>query len=680
MRYRIMAWGMLLVGALWGASITNKPILNLPGTENKFDTEGTIKKLVEVKRIPILQKQQEIQNLKIENQIIQDFVSYLRELDNKSKKLYSFESPFGDKLATSSDEFSVSALAQRKAQKDSYQVKVIQIAQADSFASRSMSRSESLPAGDFSITMGDTTVKVRFRGGNIYQLAEQINQQASEIVEAKVIADTPSTGVLVISGKKTGVKNKLVFSGNLEPLFKAELLKMGEDKKERYVPPLSRTFAKKGKPIINETQLTLTPTSEGELVLPDSPEIKENTTLVFSVSINLLPEEDSPTNYLLDFPIEKMESVQVSNVTVEGGSLIVYYEEPKAPSVRVSNFQEYLILEYNDGQIQHLSPTASGVYSNKLVMQKGKRIVRIIFKNENTDKQVTFQNLSLETVISEGGVQPRNPVSKAQDAIFTLDGIEVTRDKNEIDDVIDGVVLTLKNPSSYPAKITVDHDYDKIYQAILDWIHAYNQVMEYLAIATAPDKDRTPLSERSQETLRNGVFQADVSFNTLRNKLRTIIQNAYPTVYGRELALLEQIGIYTKKAGSFSTSDEEWTTTKMGLLQVDETRLKNALQTKVDGVEQLFASDTTGDMVKNEGIAVQLTIQLRYAYGPGSFTTLRMDNNKQKIATKEKEVEKMNRELEDYELKLRQEYGRMNQAIQQSEAQKKWLQGQFPNK
>ncbi|MCX7882121.1 MAG: flagellar filament capping protein FliD [Brevinematales bacterium] len=680
MRSLSLAVGIVCASLMWGASITNKPILNLPGTENKFDTEGTIKKLVEVKRLPILKKQQEIQDLKIENQIIQDFVNYLRELDTKTKKLYSFESPFGDKLANSTDEYSLSAIAQRKAKKSQYRIRVIQIAQGDAYASRSLSRFDTLPPGDFSLTMGETTVRVRFRGGNIYQLAEQLNQQASEIIEAKVIADTPSTGVLVISGKKTGQKNKLIFSGTLDPLFKADVLKMGEDKKETYLPPLTRSLTKKGTPIISPTSLTLTPESEVDLVLPDGPEIKDNTSLIFSVVITPLPEQESPTNYLLDFPIEKMEPVEVSNVTVEGGSLIVYYEEPKTPPLRVSNFQDYLALEFNDGQVQYLSPTASGTYSNQMVLQKGKKIVRMYFKNANTDKQVILQNISIETTISEGGIQGKNPVSKAQDAIFTLDGIEVKRDKNTIDDVIDGVSLTLKNPSSNPITLTIDHDYEKVYQALLDWVHAYNQVMEYLAIVTTPDKDRTPLSERSQETLRNGVFQADVSFSTLRSKLRTIAQNAYPTIYGRELAVLEQIGIYTKKAGSFSTSDEDWNTAKMGLLQVDENRLKEAIQTKIDGVEQLFASDTTGDMVKNEGIAVQINLQLRYSYGPGSFTTLRMDSNKQKIATKEKEIEKMNRDLEDYELKLRQEYGRMNQAIQQSEAQKKWLQGQFPNK
>jgi len=674
----VMVIMMLCGGMFWGASITNKPILNLPGMENKFDTEGTIRKLVEVKRIPILKKQQEIQDLKIENQIIQDFVGYLRELDNRSKKLYSFESPFGDKLASSTDESSVSAIAQRKAKTDHYQIRVLQIAQADSFASRSMSRSDMLPAGDFSITMGDTTVKVRFRGGNIYQLAEQLNQQASEIIEARVVADTPSTGVLVISGKKTGKKNTLVFAGTLDPLFQADILKMGEDKKERYIPPLQRSVTRKGTPIISQDQVTLPPDTEVELVLPDAPEVKENTALVFSISIEEKPQEESPTNYLLDFPIEKMESVQVSNVTVEGGSLIVYYEEPRAPQPRVSNFQDYVTMEFSDGQVQYLSPTASGSYSHQLLMQKGKRLVRFTLKNANTDKQVTIRNMSLETTLSEGGVQAKNPVSRAQDAIFTLDGIEVKRDKNTVDDVIDGVSLTLKNPSSSPVTLTIDHDYDKIYQAILDWVNVYNQVMEYLAIVTAPDKDRTPLSERSKETLRNGVFQADVSFSSLRSKLRTVAQNAYPTVYGRELAVLEQIGLYTKKAGAFSTSDEDWNTARMGLLQVDESRLKNAIHTRVDGVEQLFASDTTGDMVKNEGVAVQINLYLRYAYGPGSFTTLRMDSNKQKIATKEKEIDKMNRDLEDYELKLRQEYGRMNQAIQQSEAQKKWLEGQFP--
>jgi len=670
----------LLWGMMWAASITNKPILNLPGMENKFDTEGTIRKLVEAKRIPILQKQQEIQNLKIENQIILDFVNYLKELDAKSKALYSFESPFGDKIANSTDESSLSAIAQRKAKKDSYQIKVIQIAQPDSFASQSLSRFDNLSPGEFTISMGGKSAKVRFRGGNIYQLAEQIKDQAGEIVDAKVVADTPTTAVLVVSGKETGLENKLAFSGDLKPLFEAGILRIGEDKREKYPVPLERSLVKGGSPRLLSSEVVLVPGSEVDLYLPDGPEIKANTTLVFSFSLKQLPEEESPTNYLLDFPLQKMESVQVSNVVVEGGSLIVYYEEPKAPPVRISNFQEYIALEFSDGQVQYLSPTGSGVYSNLLVAQKGKRLVRVHLKNANTDKQVAIQNMVLETVVSEGGVQPQNPVSKAQDAIFTLDGIEVKRNKNNVSDVIEGVTLTLKNPSSLPVRLTVDHDYDKIYQSILDWVHAYNQVMEYLAIATAPDKDRTPLSERSQETLRNGVFQADVSFNSLRSKLRVIAQNAYPTVYGRELALLEQIGIYTKKAGSFSTSDEEWNTAKMGLLQVDENRLKDALRQKVVGVEQLFASDTTGDMVKDEGIAVQINAQLRYAYGPGSFTTLRLDSNKQKIATKEKEVTKMNEELEDYELKLRQEYGRMNQAIQQSEAKKKWLEGQFPNK
>lgn len=680
MQKKLIFLGMVIGGMVWGVSITNKPILNLPGTQNKFDTEDTIKKLVEVRRIPILQKKREISDLKVENQIIVDFVNYLKELDTRSKKLYSFESPFGDKLADSTDEYSFSAIAQRKAKKDRYQVRVIQIAQADSFASRSLSRFDFLPAGEFTITMGERSFKVKFRGGNIYQLAEQISQQASEIVEVRVVADTPATGVLVITGKKTGLNNRLLFSGNLDPLFQADVLKMGEDKREKYIFPLPRATVKKGKPVITANQVVLGADSEVDLVLPDGPEIKENSVLIFSFSLTPLPEEDSPTNYLLDFPIEKMEGVQVSNVTVEGGSLIVYYEESKAPPVRISNFQDYIALEFNDGQTQLLSPTASGTYSNQMIMQKGKKLVRIYLKNSNTDKQVAIHNMFVETVISEGGIQGKNVVSKSQDALFTLDGIEVKRDKNIIDDVVDGVTLTLKNPSATSATLTVDHDYEKIYQAILDWVHVYNQVMEYLAILTRPDKDTTPLSERSQETLRNGVFQADVSFSSLRSKLRLVAQNAYPTVYGRELAVLEQIGIYTKKTGAFSTSDEEWNTAKMGLLQIDENKLKNTLRQRVDGVEQLFASDTTRDMVKNEGLAVQLTMYLRYAYGPGSFTTLRIDSNKQKMSAKEKEIEKMNKDIEDYELKLRREYGRMNQAIQQSEAQKKWLEGQFPNK
>ncbi|MEM5878824.1 MAG: flagellar filament capping protein FliD [Candidatus Aenigmatarchaeota archaeon] len=306
-----------------------------------------------------------------------------------------------------------------------------------------------------------------------------------------------------------------------------------------------------------------------------------------------------------------------------------------------------------------------------------KEIEKIVLENQNTDKEVKIANIKIFSTPDDEKFTPKNYITKASDAEFELDGVKIKRKNNNIDDVIDGVTLNLKRETDYPVTVKVDYNYQKIEEAILDWVNAYNQAMEYLHIVTEPNLDRTPLHERSQENLKKGVFQAENSFISLKNKLRQVAANSYKTKYEREMAVLEQIGIYTKKSGNFTANSEEWESAKMGLLSVDQEKLRSVLKSRLDGVEEMFASDQDGDLVKESGVAVSANQNLRIAIGNGSFTQMRIAANDRRIKDKQKDVEEMTAKLSDYELELRRKYGKMNQALSETEAKQKWLNNQF---
>lgn len=657
---------------------SGKVYMPLPGVSEKINTEDIISKLVYIKRLPIQKKETDNQDIKIESDILKDFSKYLRDLDTKSKNLYDFQNPFGDMTGDTSDKTVLEAIAGRKAKKDNYKVTVFQTAKPDSFMSSSLARNQKLPAGTFTITVGNKTNLIKFGGGTLAQLMANIRETAEEDIDIKLVNDTSSTYILVLSGKKTGEKNRITFGGDTKVLFEAGILKMGEDKTEESVIDFSGIVSKNGASIpSSQTSVQAKPGTEGELPLKNKKiAIKDNTILYFNTRINRYDQMDQTNegSGLLD--ISPMEGVTVSNVTVSGGSLITTYEEQKEIPAVVSNFTEIFTLVFNDGTIKTFYVDADGVFSNSLSTYKGKTLEKMTLRNANTDRDVVLSDMKVVSVIEQGGPQPKNAITKACDAIISFNGVEIKRDKNLIDDLIDGVTLNLLNESKVPVNVTIDHNYKKVEDAIIAWIDSYNKCMEYLAILTRPNLDKTPLNERTQESLKTGVFQTETSLQLLKNRLRSDASSAYKTDLGRDLALLEQIGIFTKKPGNFNTSSEEWEAAKMGLLTAEPDKIETALKAKFEAVAQLFANDTTGDLAKDTGVAYMINTDMRIVLGTGSFIERRLALNDTKIKNNNKEIGDMTSELADYEMTLRRKYGKMNQVISETDSKSKWLNNQ----
>jgi flagellar hook-associated protein 2 len=654
-----------------------KPFFSLPGVKEKIDTEDIIQKLLYVKQIPIEQKKLEAEDYKIENSIIKDFSGYLRNLDEKSRKLFDYQSPFREMEGVSPNPDLIEVFATRKAKKQDYNIKINQIARPDSFASDSIPRNKVLPPSEFTVYLGKEKIPVIFKGGTIYQLYETLKEANPGLLDVRIINDTPTTAILVITGKKTGKENKIYFDGKLDVLLEIGMLTKSQEKKFDKPIYFDNVNVLSGSPVITKTAVSLPENTLIEKPLKEN--INENYFLSLDFDINYFGAEGERKSYFTNENGELvlMEPVQISNVVVSGGSLILDIEEK--PKEVISNFIDYIVLHFTNGEKFTLQFQTNGNFKFSLEKFNKNQIEKITIENKNTDREIKVANVRIFSELEERKFTPKNPITKACDAIFELDGVEIKRDKNNIDDVIDGVTLNLKGETTSPIKVSVDYNYKKIEEAILDWIDAYNKTMEYLYILTEPTLDKTPLHERKPEDLKRGIYQAENSFISLRNKLRQIPGNSYKTDYGRELTVLEQIGIYTKRTGTFSAQSDEWTSAKMGLLQIDLEKFRGVLKTRLNGVEQIFANDLDGDLFKDSGVAVNISQSLKTAIGKGSFIEMKIANNERKIREKEKDVEEMNKKLAEYEIELRKKYGKLNQALMESEAKQKWLNNQFKN-
>ncbi len=146
-----------------------------------------------------------------------------------------------------------------------------------------------------------------------------------------------------------------------------------------------------------------------------------------------------------------------------------------------------------------------------------------------------------------------------------------------------------------------------------------------------------------------------------------IVADSYETDYGEELALLDQIGINRGNAG------DEWAKVKKGFLQVDEEKFMNKIETQMDGVEELFSNDITGDDIPDTGVAYTMSDFITpYSQTRGivensiAVTRNRLNDNKRRMDAERDKIE-------EYRQQRLASYYRMQSELQQAEIERKRL-------
>jgi flagellar hook-associated protein 2 len=210
----------------------------------------------------------------------------------------------------------------------------------------------------------------------------------------------------------------------------------------------------------------------------------------------------------------------------------------------------------------------SGVKASVLKVNDGS--YTLVLSGSETNQAISLADSSgnaLETlglITANGDIG--NELQASQPAILTIDGVGVTRDSNEIDDLIDEVTLYLYGAEA-GTTITLDvgADLTGVNTAISAFVDAYNAVRDFILSQQEVGSDGTVPDD--------AVLYGDALVRSVSSDLSTLLSTL--TGSGANLAA---IGI---------SLDED------NKLQIDSTALADALTSDLEAVMELFRFQAT---------------------------------------------------------------------------------------
>ncbi|WP_072888555.1 flagellar filament capping protein FliD [Tepidibacter formicigenes] len=202
---------------------------------------------------------------------------------------------------------------------------------------------------------------------------------------------------------------------------------------------------------------------------------------------------------------------------------------------------------------------------------------------------------------------PINAIDQGKDAIINFDGANgITYSSNNF--TINGISITAKSTGN--ATIQIDTDVNEVYDKIKGFIDKYNELIDKLnkKIGEKRYRDYKPLTQEQKDAMdedtiklweekaKSGLLRNDEVItkilSTTRSGLYEPVYNDYSAGDSGKLSgysFLTEIGITT---GEYQSK---------GKLEIDETKLKDAITNDVDGVLDLLfkqADDTATDEEK----------------------------------------------------------------------------------
>ncbi|HVX77508.1 MAG TPA: flagellar filament capping protein FliD [Bradyrhizobium sp.] len=216
----------------------------------------------------------------------------------------------------------------------------------------------------------------------------------------------------------------------------------------------------------------------------------------------------------------------------------------------------------------------------------------LVMTTSTTNQAITASSVSGDDVLSDLGITDSsgnftNMLQTAQAAVFTLDGIEITRDTNDISDVLNGVSFDLYSTTPSGTSITMDVgvDTDAIETALESLVDAYNSYRDFAIEQEATDST-------TGTALSTAILFGD---GTLRDVNEELADALNTTVGGVSMSSL---GL------SFNSSDE---------LELDSSTLESTLGSDLAGVESLLGFSATTS-------SSDLSVVLHGSDAPSDFT------------------------------------------------------------
>ena len=237
----------------------------------------------------------------------------------------------------------------------------------------------------------------------------------------------------------------------------------------------------------------------------------------------------------------------------------------------------------------------------------------------------------------------------AQDAKIKLDGFEIEVPSNKASDLIPGVTLDLKKVAvGEEITLSIKEDTAKISDKVSDLVKNLNSVLAFI-------KEQNTLDDSVDTSQTLG---GDITLQTLESRIRAAFFSEIQTESGPSRA--SEIGI---------------TFQKDGLIQLDQEKLRSALESDYQKVSQ-----TLTGVYKKEGKVKGFIDNIEEVVNaatrkPGGILTTRRDSLDSQIRQIDRQIENKQRQIEKREEMLKAKFSRLEETISRIKTQGAGLAG-----
>ncbi|RKL68372.1 flagellar capping protein [Salipaludibacillus neizhouensis] len=271
------------------------------------------------------------------------------------------------------------------------------------------------------------------------------------------------------------------------------------------------------------------------------------------------------------------------------------------------------------------------------------------------------------------------PDNTAQNAVFTMNGLTTERQSNDFD--INGLNISLKSETTESVSLTVSNNTDDIFDTVMGFVDDYNKLIEMVGgkVSQEYHRDYAPLTDEQrgdmsdseiemwEERAHSGLVRND---RILSGALTQMRQDIYAPVNGDANLAFSQIA----ELGITTTSNYQ----DRGRLEVDETKLRAAIDQDPEAVFQMFAAD--GETHEEKGIARRVRETLNDQMQVISRRAGGSDAASNQSFTMGREIDQASDRITNFERRMQQvedrywsQFTAMEQAMAQANAQAEQL-------
>lgn len=310
---------------------------------------------------------------------------------------------------------------------------------------------------------------------------------------------------------------------------------------------------------------------------------------------------------------------------------------------------------------------------------------QFVFKNRSTGaaSEVTLASTA-GNFLSAIGVADQTVNGK--NAEFTVDGVPNSQASNNF--TLDGIGYRLNQANGTDITVTLANDPDAIVNKLKEFVSAYNEVIELVNKRLSENRSRgyDPLTDEQKKDMKEAdiaLWEAEVKKGLLRDSdILKELKTSTRELFSRKMDgvgdynILASIGVTTLPQVQGNIIDS-------GKLQIDETRLREAIATDPEAVNKLLTNNP--GIESQEGLMVTMYNRVNDIVGKLNEKAGRTTSSTTDIASEiGKKMNAITLKMSDLEAKMLkkenyyyQRFSAMEAAMSKSNSTIAWLSQQF---